>query len=181
MRGSVTEIYVIDQSGILVYTDAAVEETEIFKKLQTYLTKKNLKSTTQRDAIIKAFLALNGKHVTIEELLEAVRKKNAAIGYATVYRTLMLLVDAGIASQRHFQEGHSIHSLFELTTDHHHDHLICTACHKIIEFENEAIENLQEKMASQFNFVLSGHRMELYGMCEGMKKSGVCNYQDPTS
>ena len=152
-----------------------VPETDIFKKLQIYLSKKNLKSTTQRDAIIKAFLAMNGKHVTIEELLEAVRKDNAAIGYATVYRTLMLLVDAGIASQRRFQEGHS---LFELTSENHHDHLICTACHKIIEFENDAIEKLQDKIAAQFNFVLSGHRMELYGVCDGMKKSGICNFKD---
>lgn len=135
---------------------------QLDEKLQRYLTKNRLKSTKQRDMIVDAFYGMNGKHVTIEELLEASRKKNSNIGYATVYRTLMLLVDAGIATQRHFHEGQS---LFELVTDEHHDHLICTNCNKIIEFENEEIEKLQEKVAKKFNFKLTGHRMELYGLC----------------
>ena len=63
------------------------------------------------------------KHVKIEELLESVRKKSPNIGYATVYRTLLLLVDAGVAHQRHFNDGQS---RFEVNTAHHHDHLICT-------------------------------------------------------
>jgi Fur family ferric uptake transcriptional regulator len=95
-----------------------------------------------------------------------------------VYRTLMLLVDAGIASQRHFQEGQS---LFELASDDHHDHLICTHCNRIIEFENESIEKLQDKVASKFKFVLTGHRMELYGTCEGMKTRGTCSYEGRSS
>ena len=155
-----------------------MDRKEIDEKLSAYLTKNRLKSTNQRDAIVEAFLHMNGKHVTIEELLSAVRKKNAAIGYATVYRTLMLLVDAGIASQRHFQEGQS---LFELASADHHDHLICTHCNRIIEFENESIEKLQGKVASQFKFVLTGHRMELYGTCEGMKAKGICSYEGHAS
>jgi Fur family ferric uptake transcriptional regulator len=150
-----------------------VNRKEIDEKLHAYLTKNRLKSTSQRDAIIDAFLHMSGKHVTIEELLTAVRKKFAAIGYATVYRTLMLLVDAGIATQRHFHEGQS---LFEIVGADHHDHLICTHCNKIIEFENESIEKLQGKVAKEFKFVLTGHRMELYGTCEGMKNKGVCSY-----
>lgn len=143
------------------------------EKLRSYLTKNRLKSTSQRNAIIAAFLAMNGRHVTIEELLLAVRKKNANVGYATVYRTLKLLVDAGIATQRHFTEGQS---LFELTDEHHHDHLICTHCDRIIEFENESIEKMQDKVANEFKFELTGHRMELFGVCEGMKHKGVCSY-----
>lgn len=131
-------------------------------KLSAYLTKNRLKSTSQRDAIVDTLLRMNGKHVTIEELWHAVRKKNPAVGYATVYRTLMLLVDASIVTQRHFQDGQS---QFEFADEHHHDHLICTECGKIVEFENDAIEKLQESIAAEFKFSLSGHRMELYGTC----------------
>jgi Fur family ferric uptake transcriptional regulator len=134
----------------------------IDEKLGAYLAKNRLKSTSQRDAIVEAFLRMNGKHVTIEELWHSVRKKNPAVGYATVYRTLMLLVDAGIVTQRHFQDGQS---QFEFADEHHHDHLICTECGKIVEFENEAIEKMQESIAAEFKFSLSGHRMELYGTC----------------
>jgi Fur family ferric uptake transcriptional regulator len=155
-----------------------VTRKEIEEKLHDYLVKNKLKSTSQRDAIIDALLAVSGKHVTIEELLNAVRKKNPNVGYATVYRTLMLLVDAEIVSQRHFGEGQS---LFELADEHHHDHIICTQCNRIIEFENENIERLQEKVAEQFKFTLSGHRMELYGICEGMKQKGVCSYEKKRS
>lgn len=131
-------------------------------RLQEYLTRKRLKSTKQRDLITDAFFKQLGKHVTIEELLRIVRRRNQAIGYATVYRTLMMLVDAGVAHQRHFEDGQS---RFEAVTDHHHDHLICTQCHKIIEFENDAIEDLQEKVAREHGFKLTGHKMELYGIC----------------
>lgn len=151
-----------------------VERDAIAKKLGSYLAKKKLKNTAQRDAIVDAFLKMADRHVTIDELWRAVRKKNPAVGYATVYRTLMLLVDAGIASQRHFGDGQS---QFELAGGAHHDHLICTECGKIVEFENEAIERLQEKVAADFDFALSGHRMELYGVCRGMKAKGVCSYK----
>lgn len=133
------------------------------QKLSAYLTRKHLKSTHQRDHICEVFFKIKeGQHVTIEELLAAVRKKYPGIGYATVYRTLMLLVDAGIASQRHFEDGQS---RFEIVTGHHHDHLICTACKRIIEFENDTIEELQETVARTHGFRLTGHKMELYGLC----------------
>lgn len=144
-----------------------MNKKEIFKRLQDYLSSKRLKSTKQRDAIVEAFIDFKGGHVTIENLLEKVRESKPSIGYATVYRTLMLLVDAGIAHQRHFQEGQS---LFELDTEDHHDHLICENCGVIKEFENEMIERLQLDVAKSFGFKLTGHKMELYGICKICQK-----------
>lgn len=152
-----------------------MERDDVYKKLDTYLNKNQLKNTKQRQNIIDTFLNMKTKHVTIEELLNEVRKKHKKVGYATVYRTLKLLVEAGIAEQRQFQDGQS---QFELESDHHHDHLICTHCDKIIEFENPVIESLQHDVAHGFAFELTGHKMELYGVCQGLKKNGVCSF-DP--
>jgi len=139
----------------------------LHEKLNNYLTKNRLKSTKQRDIIVETFFETQGEHVKIEELLELVRKKNPQIGYATVYRTLMLLVDAGVAHQRHFHDGQS---RFEIESAHHHDHLICTECGKIVEFENNTIEEIQEKVAKKNKYNLTGHKLELYGVCEDCQK-----------
>jgi Fur family ferric uptake transcriptional regulator len=105
--------------------------------------------------------------VSIEKVWEEARKINPQIGYATVYRTLILLVEARLAQQRHFSSGQS---LFELAGDEHHDHLICTECGKIFEFENDTIESLQERIAKKFAFRLTSHKMELYGICAACQK-----------
>ncbi len=141
-----------------------MQKNPLYAKLNSYLAKHRLKSTKQRDVIVDTFVSLRGKHIKIEELLDAVRKKKPEVGYATVYRTLKLLVDAGIANQSHFNDGQS---RFELESKHHHDHLICTACGKIYEFENDTIEKEQHLIAKKFKFKLTGHKMELYGVCAG--------------
>jgi Fur family transcriptional regulator, ferric uptake regulator len=145
-----------------------MDADSLHEKLNSYLSKKRLKSTKQRDAIIETFFSLEGQHVKIEELLEEVRKKAPNIGYATVYRTLMLLVEAGVAHQRHFHDGQS---RFELDLAHHHDHLICTECDKIIEFKNDIIEETQHRIAKKHKFLLTGHKMELYGTCGDCRKN----------
>lgn len=138
-----------------------------YQKLNEHLSKHQLKNTQQRKDIIDAFLELQGQHLTIDQLLEACRKTNPGIGYATVYRTLKLLVEAGIAEERQFQSGQA---QFELESEHHHDHLVCTQCNRIIEFENEKIEWLQEQVAKEFGFLLTNHKMILYGLCADCQK-----------
>lgn len=137
-----------------------------YTKLHSYLKEKGLKTTKQRDQIVETFFSLDKRHVKIEELLSHARKKNPKIGYATVYRTLLLLVDAGLAHQQQFGKGKS---QFELCRKQHHDHLICTKCGKIIEFQNNIIEELQTRIANKHDFDLSGHKMELYGLCSDCK------------
>ena len=100
--------------------------------------------------------------MSIDDLLSRVRKRNKKVGYATVYRTLKLLVDSGLAHQRQFGDGQA---RFEVTGDHH-DHLICTKCGLILEFEDEEIERLQENVAARLgSFKVVRHRHELYGLC----------------
>jgi Fur family ferric uptake transcriptional regulator len=134
--------------------------------LSAYLEEKNLKHTKQRDVILDAFLDARG-HATSEELYRLVREVNSNIGYTTVYRTLKLLVDAGIAQERHFDDGIA---RYEIDHDHH-DHLVCLECGKIVEFESPLIEATQEQIAAEHNFTLKRHRHELYGYCAHCTKS----------
>ena len=86
---------------------------------RSYLRRKGLKTTQQREAIVEAFLASEG-HIGLEELLASARKRNPGVGLATVYRTIKLLEDAGLAHSRQFGAGHT---LYEIAVDRdHHDH-----------------------------------------------------------
>ena len=129
--------------------------------LAKYLESHNLKHTVQRDLILESFLDAKG-HITAEEIHQRVRSKSESIGYTTVYRTLKLLVEAGLAQERHFGEG-----VARYEVEHeHHDHLVCLNCGKIVEFECDEIEVKQEEIAAQYKFKLLRHRHELYGHCE---------------
>ena len=133
---------------------------ERLEQLHNFLVERGLKHTRQRDIIASIFFNTQ-KHIRIEELLEEVRKVEPSIGYVTVYRTLLLLKECGLAHQRHFGEGQS---LFE-NSGHHHDHMSCIKCGDITEFEVEAIEALQEKICQKHNFKMVSHRHEIYGAC----------------
>jgi Fur family transcriptional regulator, ferric uptake regulator len=126
-----------------------------------YAGRRGLKSTRQRDVIVDVF-SRSGGHVTITELLDKVRKKDPRVGYATVYRTLRLLCEAGLADERHFGQGLA---RYERAGDHHHDHLICTSCGRVEEFANPAIEELQEEVARAYRFRIASHKHEIYGIC----------------
>jgi Fur family transcriptional regulator, ferric uptake regulator len=112
-----------------------------------------------------------GQHLSAEELYVRVKKNHPGIGYATVYRTLKLLADAGLADERRFEDGFTRYEY--KSPNSHHDHLICTKCGAIIEFENERIEELQQDVARKNRFLVQSHKLELYGLCaecQGKKK-----------
>ena len=137
------------------------------QKLTAYLAGQGLKSTRQRDEILKVFTAA-GRHLSAEELYHLVKKLHAGIGYATVYRTLKLLAGAGLAHERRFEDGITRYEYN--AADRHHDHLICNRCGMIIEFENEQIEDLQKAVARKNRFLVQSHKLELYGLCGDCRK-----------
>jgi len=98
----------------------------------------------------------------MEELFLIVRKTDSSVGQVTVYRTLKLLCEAGIASAVNFEEGLVRYEPRDL---HHHDHLVCEKCGRKIEFINEAIEQLQEAVCHEHDFLPTAHHMVLYGIC----------------
>lgn len=134
------------------------EPIDVLKNLSTVL-----KLTKQRETIASVFFSQNG-HKKAEEILSKAREIDARISLATVYRTLKILQDHGLAESHNFLDGQA---LFEpkLEEDQNHDHLICTRCQKIEEFFDEHIESLQKKIAKERGFKISDHRHELYGLC----------------
>ena len=132
------------------------------RELEAYMAKRGLRSTEQRRVIIDVFFD-HAEHITIEQLLERVRAVDPRIGYATVYRTMKMLVDGSIVSERRFGDGHTRYELAD--EEAHHDHLICVECGSITEFEEPMIEDLQERVAERYGFELRRHKHELYGIC----------------
>ena len=140
---------------------------------QEFLHRQNLKTTQQREAIVDIFLRSEG-HMSIDELLARVRRKHPRVGYATVYRTLKLLADSGLAAARQFGDGQT---RFEVAGDtEHHDHMICQSCGFIIEFHDEDLEKLQDDIADRLGFEVVRHKHELYGLCAKARgvKGGYC-------
>jgi len=126
------------------------------------LKERGLKSTRQREEIARAFME-SGSHLSVDELYHQVRQKNPRIGYATVYRTLKMMTESGWASSRQF--GERLTRFEHHAQGAHHDHLICLACGKIVEFESERIEALQFRVARRQGFRIFDHKLELYGYC----------------
>jgi Fur family ferric uptake transcriptional regulator len=135
-------------------------------RLREHVARNKLKTSTRRELILDT-LADVKRHVTADELLREVRERDPRIGAATVYRTLRVFQEGGIVAERRFEGGAT---RFELVSDEHHDHLICTACNLIVEFEDEAIERDQKRVAAAHGFSLREHRHELYGLCPACQK-----------
>ena len=136
--------------------------------LASYLDQNHLKHTRQREAILEVFLATRG-HITSEDLFKKVRELHPQIGYTTVYRTMKILCAAGLAIERHFDDGATRYEI----EHQHHDHLVCLRCRKIIEFESSMVEGAQDQIAKRYGFHLLRHRHELYGYCSDCQQEKV--------
>lgn len=143
-------------SDIITHTDSFGLED-----IKRIIRQMNLKVTNQRVAILGA-LHEGRKHVTAQELFEIVNRTHPEIGFATVYRFLRELADHEFVTE--VRMG-GLPARYELTPQAHHDHLTCQRCGVICEFENKNIEKLQLQVAEHFGFQLTGHILELYGVC----------------
>lgn len=147
-------------------TDRAEREAII----QRFMDERGLKSTRQRHLILETFFTLEG-HFSVEQLWGKVRAHNPRVSVATVYRTMKLLAESGLAHAQNFGDGQTRYE--PAIGREHHDHLICTRCSTIIEFENDRIEQLQDAVAKKHGFKVSSHKMELYGLCRSCQKAGA--------
>ncbi|MFZ5801449.1 MAG: Fur family transcriptional regulator [Candidatus Omnitrophota bacterium] len=135
------------------------KEIDIF---HSFLKDKKRKLTRQRDKILKVFLGTE-KHLSAEELHGLIKKKYPFIGYTTVYRTMRLISDAGLACEVDFNDG--IKRLEHKFGHEHHDHLVCLKCGRFFEVVDKNIERLQEKLARRYHFKPASHKMEIFGFC----------------
>ena len=139
--------------------DSFAKEKEIFLE---HIQKAGLRRTAQRDLILEIFLRTE-EHLTSEDLYWLVQKKDSTVGHTTVYRTLKLLTEAGLAREVRFGDNKTY---YEHHYNHdHHDHMICTDCGKVIEFFSADIEALQDEMAEKFGFRPTHHSLRLWGHC----------------
>ncbi len=132
-------------------------------EFEAYLSACGQRYTKQRETILKAvFLA--GTHTDAEGVLKQAKKLDPTIGFATVYRTIQLMLAGGILAERSFGGDRR---KFEIVggDSGHHDHLICSDCGAILEFFDPEVEEMQERIAKKLGFALSGHRMDLFGHC----------------
>jgi Fur family ferric uptake transcriptional regulator len=127
-----------------------------------FLRKQGLRSTDARRKIVEVVLDAED-HFTVDDLIDRLRERDHRVSRASVYRTIALLCEGGFVESREFLRGQLMYELME--GQHHHDHLICEECDKIVEFENDEIERLQEEVAQGHGFVLSHHSLRLYGVC----------------
>ena len=138
---------------------AAVDKQ--LSRFQDELYDRGLRLTRQRELIFRVVLLSDG-HLSAEDLHRLVREENRAIGFATVYRTLRVLVDVGLVEVRQFGDGVQ---RYESAAGDHHDHMICVDCGMVYEFEDEEIERLQVEVAAQRGFEIVSHRLDLYIRC----------------
>lgn len=139
----------------------AVKKRDEVEVLNAYLSAQGLKRSEQREVILDVFLKAKG-HVSVDDLLGLVQKKHPEISRATVYRTLRVFQEAGLASELELQGR----SRFEADWNRqHHDHMICEDCGEIFEFVSPEIERLQDEMARRIGFVIRAHRHHILGRC----------------
>jgi Fur family ferric uptake transcriptional regulator len=131
------------------------------RALTAYLVRHRLKRSSQREAILDAFVR-TGRHVSVEDLLKIVRRRRPDVGRTTIYRTLKLFQDAGLASELLFGGEARFEPVWKRD---HHDHFLCMVCGAIFEFQSPEIERLQEEIASGLGFKVEGHRHHIFGRC----------------
>jgi Fur family ferric uptake transcriptional regulator len=148
-------------------SDGKGEALAALSRLGSWLEERGLKHSRQRDVIVETFYAMGG-HVPVDGLVARVRALDARVSVATVYRTMKLLAECGIAEPRRFDDGQTRYE--PATGRSHHDHLICTGCGRIVEFENEKIEELQGRVARSHGFEVESHKLELYGRCDRCRR-----------
>jgi Fur family ferric uptake transcriptional regulator len=130
--------------------------------LHQHLKRLGLKHSTPREIILRAFLETN-VHLSTEELHHLVQKQDASIGYTTVYRSLKLFTECGLATAVTFHDGITRYES-SLNRSHHH-HMVCTGCGESVEFFAAEIEAIQNAIGEQFHYATNRHTFQIYGLC----------------
>lgn len=121
-----------------------------------------LKVTAPRTKVLEIFETSNKRHLSAEEIYKLLIELGEDVGLATVYRVLTQFEHAGILTRHHFSEGHSV---FELDSGEHHDHLVCAKCGHVEEFVDSVIEERQKEIAKKANYQMLDHSLHIYGLC----------------
>lgn len=134
-------------------------------KLKEKIKQRGYKFTPQRKAVFDVIVENEGKHLTAEDIYGYVKENNPDIGLATVYRTVLLLEELGIIYRIELNDGCSRFELAHENETHRHHHLICTNCGKVLEVEDDLLENLESKIEEKYKFKIKDHSVKFFGLC----------------
>lgn len=136
------------------------------EEFRAYLRAHDLPVTPQRVAVAEILL-LRDRHFSAEEVAQELSRGGVSVGTATIYRTLEVLVKSGLVVERDFGEGFR---RFESARDMpHHEHVLCTSCGKVVEFQDERLERMATSIAESKGFERQRHRLVIYGICEACR------------
>lgn len=144
-------------------------EQERFKEV---LRGRGLKVTNQRLLVLETIADHPGEHLTAEEIYELTRDKSPEIGLATIYRTVQVLVDLQVIDKVSFDDGAVRYELGDTreVSRHHHHHAICQKCGKVISFEGDLLETLEQALYDTMGFTVTDHEVKLTGYCKECSK-----------
>ena len=143
------------------------EAQELFYK---HLKKVGLKHTDQRDTILRTFLETR-EHLSMDELHRLVKRKDPRIGFTTVYRTLKLLAECGLASEVAFHDG--IARFEHQYNRRSHHHMVCTECGGSVEFFSPEVDRLEQEIGRKHHYLTTRHTFQIYGVCESCRKKAA--------
>lgn len=140
-----------------------------FDILKEELKEKGYKLTPQRRSIVDTIIENEGKHLTAEEIYDEVKKKCPEIGLATVYRTILLLEEMKVIYKLDLNDGCSRYELAHDHETHRHHHLVCNNCGKVIEVEDDLLEDLEVEIETKYGFKILDHAVKFFGICTDCK------------
>src|SRR5437867_12476734 len=154
---------------------AATEKLAAKQKFMEFLDQKNLRLTSQRQAIIDSVFNTE-EHFTAEQLLEWSRARDRSVSRATVYRTLPLLTESGLVREMDFGKDYKFYDP-NYAKHPNHNHIICQDCEKIVEFESDKIAKLEDEISHRLGFQIKAQRLQITGTCEELKRLGACKHK----
>ena len=142
------------------------------QRFMDFLARKSLRLTAQRRAIIDTAFSTR-QHFTAEQLLAWSRQRDKSVSRATVYRTLPLLTESWLVREMDFGKDYKFYDP-NYAEHPHHNHIICQDCEKIVEFESEKIEQVENEISRRLGFSVQSHRLQITANCEELRKLGTC-------
>ena len=139
-----------------------MDHETVIEEFRSYLREHNLPVTPQRLAVAEVLL-LRDRHFTVDEIEQELRARGIPVGTATVYRTLEVLVRSGLVVERDFGEGFKRYESSRGMPEH--EHLLCTVCGRVVEFQDERLDRMSTLLAQAHGFATRSHRLVIYGTC----------------
>ena len=155
---------------------AVIDRMEAKEKFIAFLIHKNLRITSQRRAIVDTVFGTD-QHFNAEQLLEWARERDPSVSRATVYRTLPLLTESGLVHEMDFGKDYKIYDP-NYANHPNHNHIICDDCDKVVEFESEQLDALENEISHKLGFRVNTQQLRINASCEEMKKQGECKNKD---